>query len=268
MTMSYEDLRRDGFTVAKKLLPPNVIAAARDSISRTLADQLSQLNLDVPADLHSQLRALYAADLDRYKQTLAALWRKADIAAVMRHEALFDFVRSILGWGDVFLPGGEVVILMASDLKIPDGYFGLKAHQDFPSVQGSLDGLVVWIPLLDVDADNFPLQVVPGSHRLGLVTDIEQTRNGWEIINTQLDRMTFQPIPVEAGDAVFMSVFTIHRSGLDGSGLRIALSTRFDNAVEPSFIARGYPTAYQRIVHREQFVPGFPDASDMATLWP
>jgi len=268
MTTLYEDLQRDGFMVAKKLLPSDVITAARDSISRTLADQLSQLNLGVPTDLHSQLRALYAADLDRYKRTLGAFWRKADISAVMRHVALFGFVRSVLGWGDVFLPGGEVMMLMAPDLQIPGGYFGLGAHQDFPSIQGSLDGLVVWIPLHDVDAGNFPLEIVPGSHRLGLVTDVEQTHNGWQITASYLKQMTFRQITAKAGDVVFMSVFAIHRSGLNGNKLRIALSTRFDNAAEPSFVARTYPTAYQRIVHREQFEPDFPHARDMATLWP
>ncbi len=268
MTSWSEELRRDGFTVVRQLMPPTAAAAALRSISRTVADQLSQVNLAVPGDLHAQLRALHSADLDRYKRTLGALWRKADIMDVMRHEALFAFVRSAFGWDDIFLPGGDVLLLMASDLKIPDGYFGVGAHQDFPSVQGSLDGLVVWIPLTDVDTDAFPLEVIPGSHRRGLVTAVDETSNGWRITDAYLDQMTFQPVSAKTGDVVFMSGFTIHRSGLSGSRLRIALSTRFDNASEPSFIARGYPTAYQRSVHREQFVPGFPSAEDIATLWP
>jgi hypothetical protein len=61
----------------------------------------------------------------------------------MRHEALFSFVRAAFGWIDIFLPGGEVVLVMGTELKIPNGYFGLGAHQDFRSLQGSLNGLVV-----------------------------------------------------------------------------------------------------------------------------
>lgn len=267
MTSWHDEFRRDGFTVARRLLPPGVVPAARASIARTVADQLAQLELAAPAELHAALRALHAADLERYKRTLGALWRKADLAEVMRHETLFGFVRSAFGWGDVFLPGGDVMLLMAADLKIPGGYFGLGAHQDFPSVQGSLDGLVVWISLTDVDADSFPLEVIPGSHRRGLVTAVEENRNGWQIPDASLDETEFRQIMVQAGDVVFMSGFTIHRSGLRGSRLRIALSTRFDNAAEPSFVARTYPTAYQRSVHREQYVPGFPSAEDLAKLW-
>ncbi|QTN30431.1 phytanoyl-CoA dioxygenase family protein [Rhodoferax sp. AJA081-3] len=37
-------------------------------------------------------------------------------------------------------------------------------HQDYWSVQGSLDGVVVWMPLVDVDKENFPLEVIPQSH--------------------------------------------------------------------------------------------------------
>lgn len=267
MTSWLEELRRDGFTVARGLLPPAAAPAALEGIRRTVADQLGSLGVVAPAGLHECLRELHAADIERYKRTLGALWRRADISAIMRHETLFAFARSAFGWGDVFLPGGDVALLMAEDLKIPGGYFGLGAHQDFPSVQGSLDGVVVWIPLTDVDENSFPLEVVPGSHRLGLVTDVEETRNGWQIPAASLDQSAFQPVKVQAGDVVFMSYFTVHRSGLNGNRLRIALSTRFDNASEPTFVERSYPTAYLRSVHREQYVPGFPKLEDLERVW-
>jgi hypothetical protein len=49
--------------------------------------------------------------------------------------------------------------------------------------------------------------------------------------------------------------------------MRLALSTRFDNGAEPTFIARGYPTAYQRSVHREQFVSDFPTAAQIKSVF-
>jgi ectoine hydroxylase-related dioxygenase (phytanoyl-CoA dioxygenase family) len=241
------------------------MSATLESIRRTIADQLIHLGLNAPNDIHGALRALHGADIERYKRTLGALWRKADIAAAMKHQSIMAFLSNSLGWKDVFLPGGDVVLLMANDLKIPDGYFGLRAHQDYPSVQGSLDGLVAWTPITNAGSDNFPLEVVPGSHRLGLVTDVEETRNGWQIPESKLN--DFQAVEAEAGDVVFMSYFTVHRSGLEGNGLRIALSTRFDNASESTYINRSYPTAYQRSVHREQYVKGFPKLEDLAPIW-
>jgi len=260
-------MSRDGFTVARGLLPTALTATACQSVLRSVAHQLGVIDLSAPGDLHAALRMLHGADIERYKRTLGALWRKADIAQVMHHAEVTGFLRRAFGWEDMFLPGGDVLLLMAEDLKIPGGYFGLGAHQDFPSVQGSLDGLVVWIPLTDVDRDAFPLEVVPGSHRRGLITEVEQTLNGWQIPASAFAEEDFVPVQVKAGDVVFMSYFTAHRSGLRGDRLRIALSTRYDNADEASFVARTYPTAYQRSVHREQYVPGFPGPDDLVRIW-
>jgi hypothetical protein len=267
MTVWQDELRRDGFTVARGLLPPDVAPAARQSVLRSVAHQLSVLGLEPPEELHTALKMLHGADLDRYKRMMGALWRKADIAGIMHHPEVTGFLRSAFGWNDMFLPGGDVLLLMADDLKIPGGYFGLGAHQDFPSVQGSLDGLVVWIPLTDVDSNSFPLEVLPGSHRRGLVTEVEHTRNGWQIPASGFAEEDFLPVEVKAGDVVFMSYFTVHRSGLRGNRLRIALSTRYDNGDEATYVARTYPTAYQRSVHRDQYLPDFPQPSDLAKIW-
>lgn len=267
MTDWYEELHREGFTIARGLLPSGTAHAGLASIHRTVAAQLEHLGQAVPDQLHSALGTLFRADIERYKRTVGALWRKSDISSVMRHEKLFEFVRTVLGWGDVFLPGGDVAFLMAPDLRIPGGYFGLGAHQDFPSVQGSLDGLVVWIPLTHINRDSFTLEVWPGSHRRGLITEVDHSENGWVILPESLEEGAFVPVSARPGDVVFMSTFTIHRSGISGNGLRIALSTRFDNASEPSFVARGYPTAYQRRVHREQYFPGFPSEEEVEQVW-
>lgn len=261
------DLKRDGFCIARDLIPPADITDARDSLYRTVADQLEYLRKSTPASLHEALSAFHGADIERYKLVLGALWRKAALSAIMRHANIAAFLKNELGWDDIFFPGGDVCLLMASDLKIPGGYFGLGAHQDFPSVQGSLDGLVAWIPLTDVDENSFPLEVVPGSHGLGLIQDVEQSRNGWQIPADRFENSAYKPVSVRAGDVVLMSYFTVHRSGLNGNRLRVALSTRYDNAAEETFIGRGYPTAYQRTVHREQYLPGFPTVEMVRKIW-
>jgi Phytanoyl-CoA dioxygenase (PhyH) len=270
MTTPSESLRRDGFYICRSLLPESDVIAVNESMNRTVRDQLAFLGIREPGnEVHSALRTLLQSDIDRYKRTLAALWRKSDIAALMRHQALFDFVRRELGWRDVFLPGGEVVLVMADDLRIPGGYFGLEPHQDFPSVQGSLDGLVVWIPLTPVDRMGFPLEIVPRSHHRGLISEVTLGQNEWQIDADQLTGSDWLPIEVAVGDVAFISVFTIHRSSRIGAPdrLRMALSTRFDNAAEPTFVERGYPTAFQRVVHREQYFKDFPTARQIEDLF-
>lgn len=264
-----ESLRRDGYFLARGILPEADVAAVVDSVHRTICDQLQAAGAHGEADLHAALRSLFAADLDRYQRVVAALWRKADVSGLMRHPALFAFLREALGFSDIFLPGGEVAVLMAEDLKIPGGYFGFAPHQDFPSVQGSLDGVVAWIPLNDIDLDGWPLEVAPGSHRRGLITDVQESRNGWEVQPSQLRGLEWRPIEASIGDVIFISMFTLHRSRREGdpARMRLALSTRFDNGAEPTFIDRAYPTAYQRTVHRDQYVEGFPTEQQIKSLF-
>jgi hypothetical protein len=66
-----------------------------------------------------------------------------------------------------------------------------------------------------------------------------------------------------------MSVFTIHRSSLQGKlgNCRLAVSTRFDNGDEPTFVDRGYPTAYVRSVARDQYYPGFPSQQQVDAVF-
>jgi hypothetical protein len=139
-----------------------------------------------------------------------------------------------------------VIHVMSPDLKIPNGYYGTAAHQDWPSVQGSLDMVTVWIALTDAGVGNFPLEVIPGSHLGGLR---EGKVNG-SVLEIECDDKDFVPIKCKAGDVVFMSGFLIHRTGA-GTGFRVAVSQRFDNAAEPTFIERGYPCAQRRVVDRE-----------------
>ena len=270
MTKAWDEFRRNGFCVARGLLPTTDARTVLDSIHRSIIAQLDYCGVNAEgAGLHESLRRLHRADIDRYKRTLSALWRKADVAALMRHPALFAFLRQEFGWQDVFLPGGEVALLMAADLKIPGGYFGLGAHQDFPSVQGSLDGVVAWIPLTAVDADGWTIEVLPASHWRGLIQDVDHTVSGWEIRAAQIEGADWQPVVAAVGDVVFMSVFTVHRSKREGdeTRLRLALSTRFDNADEASFIARGFPSAYQRSVHRDLYLPDYPSPQQLAGIF-
>lgn len=138
-----------------------------------------------------------------------------------------------------------VLHVMSPALRIPDGYYGTAAHQDWPSTQGSLDCVTAWIALTDAGVGNFPLEVIPGSHKRGL---LDGKMNG-SVLEVEVDDREFISIECKAGDIIFMSGFTVHRTGA-GTGFRVAVSQRFDNAAEATFIERGYPCAQKRIVDR------------------
>jgi ectoine hydroxylase-related dioxygenase (phytanoyl-CoA dioxygenase family) len=270
MTSELDYYKSNGFFIAKGLLDEQRIEAVRRSIAKSFLAQLAEINVAAAGDdLFSAMQLLHKHDIERYKKTASAIWRKLDVYQLMHDPKIIKFLYDKFGWQDIFVPGGQVAHIMAHELKIPNGYFGLIAHQDFPSVQGSLDGVVVWLPLVNIDQNNFPLELIPGSHKRGLLPMVNEGNVSWEIQPDQLQEQDYIAAEVEVGDVVFMSMFTVHRSSKNGTSgrYRLALSTRFDNANEPTFINRCYPSAYERHVHRAQYVSDFPTIEQIDSLF-
>jgi ectoine hydroxylase-related dioxygenase (phytanoyl-CoA dioxygenase family) len=244
---------KNGFYVAKSLVTKEIINETVLSIKEHFDKQLKYLNQDIPRNIYESMKLLHKVDIERYKKIAGTLWRKMSLYNLLHHENIQSFVKENFGWSDIMIPGGQVVHIQADSLKIPDGYFGLVAHQDFPSVQGSLDGFVVWVPLVDIDANRYPLEVIPESHKNGILPSVENSNSSWEVKPDCYNKDDFIPAICEVGDVIFMSNFTVHRSSQKGDDrLRLACSTRYDNGDEDTFIQRCYPSAYIRTIHREQ----------------
>lgn len=270
MSAELDAFNSDGFFVAKNLLDEPSVQSVVNSLGKSFDAQLdNESRSQVKGDVFSTMQALHKQDLSLYRKVAAALWRKLDVYQLTHDERITRFLRDKFGWRDIFVAGGQVVHIMAHELKIPGGYFGLVTHQDFPSVQGSLDGVVVWMPLVHIDRDNFPLEVIPGSHRRGLLPMVGDGQPAWEVRPDQYREADFIPVEVDVGDVVFMSMFTLHRSSKNGreGRCRLAVSTRFDNADEKTFVERGYPSAYERVVHREQYFSNFPTKEQIESVF-
>lgn len=254
MSEVLNNFKRDGFYIAESLLEIEIIDRLINSINSTIIKQLNIINVKVNNGLEENLKLLFKQDLQRYKKTLSALWRQIEVYNVTHHKKIQNFVRDNFNWDEIIIPGGQVLHIQSKSLKIPNGYFGLIPHQDFPSVQGSLNGMVVWIPLMDIDETNYPLEVIVGSHKNGIWESVENKDSTWEINPILIKNQEFKKVIVKKGDVVFMSNFTVHRSGIEGDfeKVRIACSTRYDDMNEISFIERVFPTAYKRSVIREQ----------------
>lgn len=249
---AYESYQANGFYIARSLLEPSLIDATVLSLKQAYDKVLRTKGLKAGDDISTSMKQLYDTDMGSYKQVTGALWRKLPVYNLLHHPAIAGFLRETFGWNDIYIPGGQVVHIMSEMLRIPNGYYGFSAHQDWPSVRGSLDGMVIWLPLMDIDKNLYPLEVIPRSHQAGLLPLNQDPNNPWETHPDCYNPANFVPVEVNKGDVVFMSNFTVHRSGAHGrpDKVRLACSTRYDNGDEPTFIERGYPTAYVRSVNR------------------
>jgi hypothetical protein len=251
--MNYSSIyKNNGYLIIEKFFDPLRMIEITYEFKDVFDHVLNSKHAPVGDSLYQSMQNLYELDINAYKEVVGQLWRLIKLYDLSHDKSIIDLLRSEFYFDNIFVPGGQIVHIMSSLLTIPNGYFGLGAHQDFHSVQGSLDGLVVWIPLTDVDKNRYPVEIIPGSHLKGPLPQVE-LETGWIVKPECYNESDFVPVECKVGDIVLISNFTVHRSSQRGDDrLRLAFSSRFDNGVEKSFINRCYPTGYKRSVHRQQ----------------
>ena len=78
--------------------------------------------------------------------------------------------------------------------------------------------ITTWVPLVDVDTGNGCLWVIPGSHRWGFLSGARAATTGHVLIPEDVERRgTPTPLPMRAGDVVFLTNLTLHASKVNGS---------------------------------------------------
>ena len=226
---------KDGYSIIKQGIPESMLTKVWMDLHFLVVKQLQRFEIAPTANMKTNLELLLHADKNVYIATLNFASRLKSVV-----DLFTDFFNA--GVCGVYQP---VLHVMANTLKVPGGYWGTAPHQDWSSMQGSLDSTTIWIPITNTE-DNFPLEIIEGSHTKGL---LDGKVNG-SVLEVECDG-EFIPVDAEFGDVVMISSFLVHRTGQGGNGLRIAASMRFENANEPTFIERGYPCAQKRVVDRE-----------------
>lgn len=216
--------------------------------------------------IHRHLAQLLGLNKDAYIASLKLCANLFSVMSLLMTSRIVDIVKS-LGIQLPVLQSQPVLHFMADDLKIPGGYHGIGVHQDWASLQGSLDTTIVWIPFMDVTMANFPVEFIPGSHLGGLYPGVI-LEYLYEIDKAYYNEKDFVPAEMRFGDVLFMSGFLLHRTALaETGGLRIASTIRYENASEGTYIERGYPHAQKRVVNREFISANFPQLKQIKSIF-
>jgi hypothetical protein len=190
------------------------------------------------ATLEESLKSVLSANNEIYLAKLKEYSTSLDLLVTLTSESIRNVLKQ-LEIRDVSVPTSPVIHVSCKDLIVKGGYSGIEPHQDWTSIAGSLDSIVIWVPLTNVGPDDHPVQVIPGSHLLGIV-DGEESKNG-VFINVHDD--SFIDVCCEPGDLVIFSTFCIHRTKIYGSGFRIAASIRYNSMSESFYRDNNYPCA-------------------------
>jgi hypothetical protein len=263
--MDAELYREQGYLLCRDFFPADEIAAIHEEAKVIFATQMRRLGLisagEVDDEAFTQgMFRLFEADLAAFSncgkqaQHLISLHRMSlDQRIVEALNALgLDFpnisTRPILYFNHPRLAKKEV-------------YWRLSLHQDWRSMQGSLDSVVVWMPLIDIGRDLGALEILPGSHKRGLLS--ADLMDGYGHITqeaaAEIDPDDLVSVEVKRGDALFFSTFLLHQSGTNvREAIRWSCHFRYNNLAEPTFVQRGYPHPYIYRPAAELITENFP----------
>jgi len=121
-------------------------------------------------------------------------------------------------------------------------YYKTPQHQDWNSIRGSSDSVVIWIPLMNVNKEDGALRVVPESHNKGSL--MSEIVGGFGCVS-QYNNKDFIDIPMQIGDILIFSTFLVHESGeITNNNIRWSCSFRYNNLLDDDFIDRKYEFNY------------------------
>ncbi len=270
VTINAADFKEQGFVLLRKFFERAEVEQIRRDAKQIFAKQMLRHGLVASTELTEQefeegMYKLFEVDLQtfancgKHAQHLISLHRLSldqritDALHQLGHEFPCVSTRPVMYFNSVRLAKKEV-------------YWKLETHQDWRSMQGSLDSIIVWIPLVDIDKSLGALEVIPGSHKWGLLdADIV---DGYGNLRQSIDETQLTPVKIEAGDALFFSSFLVHRSGTNVTGsIRWSCHFRYNNLDEDTFIQRGYPHPYIYRPQEELITPNFPTAEQVKKVF-
>ncbi len=265
-----ERYRQDGFVLLKGFFPPEEIALVHAEAKEVFLLQMQRLGIVTSA---KPAESEFEAGMFQLFQTDLAAFTNCGKQAqhlISLHRLSLDarIVAALKALGLEFpnISTRPLLYFNAERLAKKEVYWRLDVHQDWRSMQGSLDSIVVWLPLIDIDKSLGALEVYPGSHLWGLL-DAEMA-DGYGHLRSDLDKARLISVEVERGDALFFSSLLVHQSGTNVSpSIRWSCHFRYNNLRDPSFIARGFPHPYLYKPQEELITPDFPSADEVGKVF-
>ena len=147
---------------------------------------------------------------------------------------------------------GPVVTHYTSNDLTGSGY-GLPYHQDYPSMGGSKNSIIVWTSLYDTDERTHGIYVVPKSHLAGLLPG-EHTNAGY-LVSEKVSNQATQ-LKIKAGEILVMSCYLVHSTFVNpnAENEKLSLSARFDDFDDEEWEKRGFVTSYSTSVDRNAYL--------------
>jgi phytanoyl-CoA hydroxylase len=256
----------EGYLLLKGFFRPEEISSIREEAKQVFITQMCRLGAAVSPvrsehEFESGMYNLFAADLQTFINCGKQVQHLISLHKLSLDERIIGALKE-LGLAFPNVNTRPLVHFNSSRLAKKEVYWRLALHQDWRTMQGSLDALVVWVPMVDVDISLGAIEIIPGSHRWGLLSSDWQ--EGYGHVEQPLSSPEPLPVEVELGDVLFFSAFLVHRSGTNSTNsIRWSCQFRYNNLNEKTFIRRGYPHSFIYRPQEELITANFPQPNDI-----
>ena len=209
----------DGYLLLKGVIPESAISGVRNSFARVVDSIIRELKEDgiiedegLELPFETRLAQVAGEHANRFGRSWRDQVATFEIFDLHYSPRLVDAIEQLTGTDvighPVFnarpkLPGQQLTVVPWHQ---DSGYFGTVSETSLIPT--------VWIPLVPVDETNGCLQVVAGSHRLGVVDHHTEEREGkfLEVMDELIEDSRIVTCPMEVGDALVFHNLTLHRS--------------------------------------------------------
>lgn len=264
-----DEYRENGYLLLKGFFEGHEIDAVRGEAQEIFVRQMQRLGILGPGDVSEE--EVERGMFELFEKNVAAFANCGKQAQhlISLHRLSLDgrIVEQLNELGLEFpnISTRPVMYFNHERLAKKEVYWKLSAHQDWRSMQGSLDSMVVWIPLVDVDESLGALEIIPGSHKWGLLE--AEMADGYGQLEEEI-AAEMVPVEVEKGDALFFSSFLAHQSGTNVTDhIRWSCHFRYNNLNEETFVERGYPHPYLYQPQKELITENFPSRETVAGVF-
>lgn len=227
--------RETGCIVLTDLFTAGDVTGLRDDILRLFerridASTQGPRGVELVAWSYEREKTAWQQCAKRMQHSLVAarLASKPEVIATLRKAGLAD---------PMFSTFPELRIDMPEDLRYMQPW-----HQDWRSGQGSLNAVTFWIPLHDATREQGAIELLPGSHRWGMLP-AEELRDPVRLAiqDPRVDGASGPIAALATGECAFFSQMLVHRSGRNSTTMpRLTCQLRYTDRAEPRFIANGF----------------------------
>jgi hypothetical protein len=199
--------------------------------------------------VHEELKKKFQ-NRDLYFGFLKAFTNSPIVQSVSADPGLLNLVNEC-GIRHASLVTPPILHVVAKDLIVDASKVFTPPHQDVVSTKGSVGQVVVWIPLHDIQLDNYGISVIAGSHKLGLL-ETQHSGFGHTVKSVLISNLTSEYLTLKFGDAVVFSQYLVHHTHTIGD-FRMALSFRFNDMSDVDWVDRSYFVSFERVAVTTKF---------------